>query len=218
MKRFKNLHKGGTCCVIGNGPSLDHTSLDRLAAEYKTLGSNQIYRLPFTPDYYSIIDREMLAACLPLPESFTPEMFLRAEACTPRNNPIYPIVVNGFSVDIDNFVVMGGTVTYALLQIAFYMGFETVLLVGVDHYYPKSSRYGRRRFVASGNDPDHFRPHDGRPYFLPGRTYNPPELDGVERYFAIAKDLYTQAGRRIVNLTPNSRLNVFEKDEIERWL
>lgn len=219
MNQFRNLHKGETCVIIGNGPSLDKTPLYKLGGRYVTLGSNQIYRKPFTPTYYSIIDREMMKACLPLPDDFTPRAkFIRAEACIPDNNPIYPIIVNGFSVDISNFVVMGGTVTYALLQIAFYMGFGTVLLVGVDHHYPKSSQYGRRVFTAQGDDPDHFKPADGQPYFVPGKSYNPPELSGVEHYYKIAQDLYTQAGRKIINLTIGTRLRVFERDDLKNWI
>jgi len=203
--------------VIGNGPSLDRTPLEKI--EYPTLGSNQIYRYPYTPTYYSIIDKEMMEACLPLPDDFKPkEMFLRAEACVPGNNPVYPIIVNGFSVDINNFIVMGGTVSYALLQIAFYMGFETILLVGMDHHYPKSSKHGRYRFVAEGKDPDHFTCNDGEPYFIPGKTYNPPELDGVEHYYEIAKELFTQARRRIINLTPGTKLDVFKKDKLSNWI
>lgn len=219
VAHYKNLHRGETCVIIGNGPSLNNTPLELLGEDYITFGANQIYRYPFTPDYYSIIDKEMLKACLPLPDSFNPRaMFLRAEACVPDNQYIYPIIVNGFSTDPANFVVMGGTVTYCNLQLAFYMGFTTVLLVGIDHHYPKSSKHGRVRFVATGEDPDHFRCADGRPYFEEGKIYNPPELEGVEHYFGIAKELFTQANRRIVNLTPGTKLEVFERDRLDNWL
>jgi len=214
LKRFKEIHRGQTCVIIGNGPSLNDTELNRL--HFPTFGSNQIYRLPFTPTYYSIVDEEMMKACLPLPEEFKPkEMFIRAEAGV--GNPIYPIVVRGFSVSIDNFVVIGGTVSYVLLQLAFYMRFHTMLLVGMDHHYPKSSKYGRVRFTAKGNDPDHFKTVDGKPYFEEGKVYNPPELEGVEMYYLIAKDLFQQQGCRVLNLTPGSKLNVFDKDKLENW-
>lgn len=217
LKAYKNIHRGETCVIIGNGPSLTIGQINCLSG-YTTFGSNNIYRLPFTPDYYVVVDKEMMWSILPLPKDFIPkEMFVRAEARIEGNNPLYPIVVNGFSVDIDNFVVMGGTVTYVIMQIAFYMGFKTMLLIGVDHHYKKTGGYKRLRFVAKGDDPDHFKPADGKPYFLAGKTYNPPELEGSTMYYGIAKQLFDQAGVRCVNLTPGSHLEVFKKDNLENW-
>lgn len=220
LARFKNLHRGETCVIIGNGPSLRLSDLELLSDKYITFGSNQIFRLPFAPTYYSIIDKQMMDACLPLPKDFRPkEIFLRAEACVEGNNPIYPIVAAGFGVDIANFVVMGGTVTFALMQIAFYMGFETMLLIGVDHSYPKSSLItSSRRFVADGEDPDHFKCADGKPYFKEGVTYNAPELKGTTQSYAIARQLFDQAGRRAVNISRKTALDVFEKDQLENWI
>lgn len=145
-------------------------------------------------------------------------MFLRAEVCVPGNNPIYPIVSNGFSLDMDNFVVMGGTVTYALLQIVFYMGFDTVLLVGVDHSYPKASKgKAGTQFMAEGEDPDHFETVSGIPYFTPGRKYNRPELDGTKEAYKIAKEVFKKTNKQIFNLTPRSKLDVFEKSAYKKW-
>jgi hypothetical protein len=216
LRRFKDIHKGEACVIIGNGPSLDVTPLEKF--KYITFGSNMIFRKPFFPDYYCIIDEEMMDACLPLPDMNGTTKFLRAEAQEPDNNPIYPIVVNGFSLDIANFIVMGGTVTYALLQIAFYMGFDTFLLVGVDHRYPKSADFERHKFIASGDDPDHFKCADGKPYFEEGKEFNPPELEGTARNYAIANELFQKAGKIIVNLTPNTALNIFEKGDIKNWI
>lgn len=218
LARFKNIHRGEACVVIGNGPSLKEEDVNVLAAKYPTFGSNQIYRLPFTPTYYVMVDEDMTRASLPLPDEFNPrELFVRAEAGV--GNPIYPIVVAGFSVDFPNFVVMGGTVTYAILQIAFYMGFETMLLVGVDHRYPKAGQMlPGSSFVASGDDPDHFVCADGEPYFREDAIYNAPELEGTTQSYAIAKQLFDQSGRRVINLTPRTNLDVFEKDSIDNWI
>ena len=220
-KRFANLHRGETCVIIGNGPSLNRTPLKELGEKYLTFGSNRIFELPFTPTYYCIIDELMLKACLPLPDDFNPIKFLRAEACVKGNNPIYPIVVNGFSPDISNFVVMGGTVTYAMLQIAFYMDFKTVLLVGVDHYYPQAGRMEEGlHFVAGEKDPDHFVPANGKPYFEYGKEYAAPALTGTTQSYGVAKHFYElpEFDKKIINLTPDTKLDVFEKGTFEEWL
>jgi hypothetical protein len=210
-------HTGHTAIIIGNGPSLNDVPKE-LLDKYITFGSNKIYALPYLPDYYCIIDENMLANCLPtIKAGWRPkrQMFLRAEACVEDNYPIYPIVINGFGLDINNFVVMGGTVTFAMLQIAFWMDFKTVLLVGVDHYYPKSFTGEPELFEAKGEDPDHFVCENGKPYFTPGEKYSRPE-DTTTAYM-IADNVYGQAGKKIINLTPGTKLDVFEKGVYLEW-
>lgn len=219
LEKFHGIHNHETCVIIGNGPSLDETPLEELSKLYPTFGSNMIFRKPFTPTYYCIIDELMLKACLPLPDDFRPTLFLRAEAMIHNNNPIYPIVSAGFSLNIPNFVIMGGTVTYVMMQLAFYMGFDTVLLVGVDHRYPKTGDCEPgTNFVSEGNDPDHFTPADGEPYFENKKRFNNPELDGTRIAYETANKLFIEQERKIINLTPNTALDVFEKGNIEEWL
>ena len=217
LYKFYDIHKGETCVIIANGPSLKLDDLNKL--KYPTFGSNKIYRLPFTPDYYSIIDRDMMDTCLPLPKDFTPkETFIRAECGIESNNPIYPVVINGFSLNIDNFVVMGGTVTFAMMQIAFYMGFETFLLIGLDHYYPKAGKgVPGDGFIATGNDPDHFKCADGKPYFDEGKYFNRPETEALTQSYQMFQDLCDSKGRKVINITKGTHLNVFKKGRIEEW-
>lgn len=213
LRRFKDIHRGETAVIIGNGPSLNMTPPNH---KYITFGSNKIFRYPFTPTYYCMVDEAMMETC-PLPEDFKPkEMFIRAEAGI--GNPIYPVVANGFSTDITNFVVMGGTVTYAMMQIAFYMGIRNILLIGVDHHYPKTNQFAGHQIIAAGDDPDHFRTSDGKPYFDEGKIFNAPELEGTTKSYAAAQELFSKAGGKIINLTPGTKLNVFEKGKFERYL
>ena len=216
-RKFLDIHRGETCVIIGNGPSLDKVPNEWLD-KHITFGSNQIYRKPFTPDYYCIIDEAMMYRCLPtLKEGWRPkrQMFIRAECGLKDNWWIYPIVMNGYSRDINGFVVMGGTVTYAMFQLATFMGFSRVLLVGVDHYYPKSMTGKAGAFTAKGKDPDHFTCADGKPYFEPGKVYARPE-DTTMSYQA-AKMFCDQFNIEVINLTEGSRLNVFKKGSIKEY-
>ena len=213
--QFLDIHRGETCVIIGNGPSLDKVP-NKWLDKYITFGSNQIYRKPYTPDYYCIIDEAMMYRCLPqLRSGWRPkrQMFIRAEACIEDNYWIYPVVLNGYSRDINGFVVMGGTVTYAMMQLATFMGFGKILLVGVDHHYPKSMTGEAGAFVAKGDDPDHFTCDDGEPYFQPGEVYARPE-DTTRSYMA-AKQFFDEFGVKCINLTEGTKLDVFEKGEIK---
>jgi hypothetical protein len=224
IQQFKDTHKGETCLVIGNGPSLDVTPLEKLAGKYPSFGANKIYdsvaHPDFMPDYWTCIDDLMLTDCVPYllehPE-LAAERFVPRTIPMPKSHGLNTIVEIGFSKDAAEKVYLGGTVTYVNLQLAYYMGFTRVLLVGIDHRYPHSSKGGTpgSRFIAKGQDMDHFASRNGS-YFQEGRIYNRPELDAIERYFfPLAKRAFNG---QAINLTPNSAENVFEKGEFDKWL
>jgi hypothetical protein len=223
IQQFKDIHKGETCLVIGNGPSLDNTPLEKLVDKYKTFAANKIYdsavHPDIIPDYWTCIDDLMLTDCVPYllahPE-FIAERFVPRTIPLPKSHGLTTIVDIGFSTNAAEKVFLGGTVTCVNLQLAYYMGFSTVLLVGIDHAYPKSSKDGRpgSKFIAQGKDEDHFASKSGE-YFAEGKIYNRPELDAIERYFF---PLAKRNIKRIVNLTPESAEQVFEKGKFEEWL
>lgn len=214
---FKNLHSGETCVVIGNGPSLNKVPKEFLD-KHITFGSNKIFRLPYKPDYYTFADKTAMESCLPAIEAgWRPkrQMFLRAEACVKDNHPIYPVVLNGFSHNILNLVVMGGTATYVLLQIANYMGFKKIYLVGVDHHYRKMGVGKPGFFEASGKDPDHFVCGDGKPYYTPGDICMKPEDTTI--VYRWAKEFFDKSGVEVINLTEGTKLDVFKKGNIKEY-
>ncbi len=223
IQDFKDEHKGETVVVIGNGPSLKDTPLQALMYKYPSFGANKIWGIGFTPDFWTCCDDVMLTDCVPWvlahPE-FISERFVPRSIPLPHSHGLTVAIESGFSLDASEKVVIGGTVTYINLQLAYYMGFATVLLVGIDHKYPKAAKTGKpgHKFIADGDDPDHFKMADGSAYFTPGRIYNRPELGATELYYAQARRVFEGAGRKIVNLTPGSALNVFEKQDWSKWL
>jgi len=214
---IRDIHYGETCVVIGNGPSLNKVPKEFLD-KHITFGSNRIFDLPYTPNYYCIIDDFMLTDCLPkIKSGWRPKnkMFLRAECGIEDNWHIYPVVLNGYSTDVSNFVVMGGTVTFAMLQIATFMGFKKILLVGVDHYYPKSMTGNYGVLTSDGEDPDHFVCEGGKPYFKKGRKYARPQ-DTTATYIA-ASMFFDEFGVECINLTEGSKLDVFKMEDIKEY-
>ena len=47
--------------------------------------------------------------------------------------------------------------TYVALQVAFYLGFEQVILIGVDHNFATKGK-PNTTVVSQGDDPNHFNP------------------------------------------------------------
>ncbi len=218
IEDFKDIHKGQTAVIVGNGPSLDKTPLEKLAAKYITFGANKIYDYPFQPTYWLCGDGLMLTDCIPWivahPE-WNPEKFVPRDVPLPGANLMTLEIGIGFSQDAALKIFMGGTVSYMAMQLAKYMGFTRLLLVGMDHNYTKTVKGGRpgSRFIAEGVDPDHFNGKNGE-YFTPGKIYNRPELEGTEKFF------YPLANKNldIINISAESALTVFKKDKAEKWI
>jgi hypothetical protein len=218
LRKFKDLHAGETCVIMGNGPSLIDVSRT-LLANYPTFGVNKVYLLKggYIPTYYTVIDEQMLMNISKhiSTDDFAPKaMFIRRPYPIPGCHWINCVVESSFSRDINEKVVMGGTVTYANLQIAYYMGFTTALLVGVDHDYGK---YNRKtpggKFLAQGSDNAHFHPD----YFTHGEIYNAPELKGTEIMYALANMVWMKDNRKIINLTPDTKLEEFDQGKYQEW-
>lgn len=223
IQDFKDAHKGETALVIGNGPSLDDTPLEALGKLYPTFGANKIYNYPYKPTYYACVDRDMFHDCVPWLMAHTeyrPAIFLPREIPFPGSHGLNVTVNSPFSIDAQDFVTLGGTVTFVNLQLAYYMGFTTVLLVGVDHRYPDMNGGAPgSKFIAAGGDKSHFRGAEDVDYFEAGRVYNRPELTATgARVYPAARQMYERAGRRIINLTPGTALEAFQKDTFAHWL
>ena len=214
--RFKNAHSGETCLVIGNGPSLKNVPLDFLRF-YPSFGSNRIWRI-FQPTYYCCTDPLDLAKNRDVINAMTCPKFVRAgndvdgyqlEVVLDNHHPAWLTFTYDPAVPP---IYDGCTVTYIALQLAYYMGFTTVGLVGVDHRYTwKGDRFTQQ--VGDGNDPNHW----AADYHLPGEIWQPPNLARNEVSYGIAQKVYSEAGRRIINLTEGSALSVFPKDTVANW-
>lgn len=147
IARFKNIHKGGRCFIIGNGPSLRYEDLEKLRKENEIcFGCNRIYlAYPDTewrPDYYVAVDyiiiRKDRARILELGGT----RFIRHSYCQTEDWTKYgiyefrgiagPLHEPRISFDMMEGVYTGNTVVYDALQIALYMGFQEIYLLGVD--------------------------------------------------------------------------------------
>ena len=225
LTKFKDIHQGEVGLIIGNGPSLKDCPIE-LMEKYISFGANKIYRFPpkvggFCPNYYTVIDEHMIHNISRelndlVKNGYKPDaMFIRRPYPIRGAYHINTIVAAGFSTNINKSVVMGGTVTYASLQIAWYMGIRTVLLVGVDHNYPTFEGAPQGAiFQAEGPDFAHF----DEEYFTEGEFYAAPALEGSLEYYKMAKMVFSSEEDRIINLTPGTAEDVFEKGEYAVWL
>jgi hypothetical protein len=100
----------------------------------------------------------------------------------------------------------GWTVTYAALQVAYFLGFSEVVLIGLDHRFTFQGDSNQRQ-VLHGQDSNHFDPN----YFGGGQEWDTPDLLNSERSYQVARDFYEVNGRRIIDATVDGACQVFEK-------
>lgn len=153
LKEFKNIHKGESCFIIGNGPSLRIEDLEAIAKKgIPTFATNRIYNLfdnsDWRPTYYACED-EIIAddaginiysgfvKFIPIELKWDYDINVHDAIYFHRQYRSKKIYKHGFSPDISVGIASRGTVTYTCMQIAVYMGFEMIYLLGVDHNYKK---------------------------------------------------------------------------------
>jgi hypothetical protein len=219
----KNRHHGETAILICNGPSLHQVDF-HLIRKYPIIGLNKIYlgitRFGITPRYYVAVDRLVIEqshqqiAMLPCVKFLPVELFGCAQLPPPplcfllkTENP-----TEHFYQDISAGVNQGSTVTYVALQIAFFMGFSKVIIVGMDHRYHFSGKPHEKKHFT-GDDLNHFDPS----YFRDQQWHN-PDLATIEQSYRVARWKFECAGRRIIDCTINGACDVFEKNSLEQAL
>ena len=111
-----------------------------------------------------------------------------------------------FAHDITRRVWEGATVTNVALQLAFYMGFQQVILIGVDHNFT-SKGDANKTVVSTGDDPNHFSAN----YFGKGFRWQLPDLDTSEIGYKKARQAYHHAGREALDATVGGKLTIFPK-------
>jgi hypothetical protein len=218
---YKNAHQGESCFLIGNGPSLRQMDLSPLR-ERVTIGLNKIYllfdKLGFQTTYLTAANPYVIQqaaeefASLSMPQ-FTVMWGREFSAKHPNVLFLREKYQPLFSTDITKGVNIDSTVTYLAMQIAYYMGFETVVLIGVDHSF-QSKGDPHTTVKLGGSDPNHFDPS----YFGYGVPWQLPDLDGSARAYQRAKGIFEASGRRILDATVGGKLQVYEKISYERAL
>ncbi|HSV86251.1 MAG TPA: 6-hydroxymethylpterin diphosphokinase MptE-like protein, partial [Levilinea sp.] len=144
LAKLKDIHRGKRCFIIGNGPSLKNTDLGKLRNEY-TIGMNRFYLafpdLGFRTNYYLSVNDLVVEQCAADIQALELPRFVSWRArrwLKPQENLYFlHTTYTGprFSTDLTGRLWEGATVTYSALQTAFYLGFEQVILIGVDHSF-----------------------------------------------------------------------------------
>lgn len=216
VKWLKDRHKGETVVLVANGPSLNKMDL-RWLNRYVTIGMNKIYlgfkKFGFYPNYYVCVNDKVIEQseeqiramnCVKFISNRAPGKRIGENALTYLINADYR--KERFSKDLAKGLREGGTVTYAALQIAYYLGFSKVIIIGMDHNFTFEGQPNESR-VMNGADVNHFVEN----YFGYGQEWDNPDLDKSEQSYLVARDTYCEERREILDATVSGKCNIFRK-------
>lgn len=126
---------------------------------------------------------------------------------TNREKPLLP----EFSEDLVRGIHDAGTVTYINLQLALYMGFKNIFLIGVDHNYKvkKTIETDNPDILVSDYDvdPNHFSPN----YTPKGHKMAVPRITIMESAYYKARKVAEARGVNIYNATKGGYLKVYHR-------
>jgi hypothetical protein len=221
----RNSEAGLTGVLIGTGPSLKALDLRRFGG-IPTIGCNKLFLLDeayrFRPRHLVVEDRLVL------------EDVAEALRAYEGSRKWYPIDRYGiddadyyfalwrqyepFPQFTSNFcreVFTGWTVSYIMIQLAIFLGWSRILLVGMDGIGSlPHAIYDGPVAQSTEADQNHFDPR----YYGPGQRFHQPRPKATRVALELARDELAVRGVEILNCSPSSKLSVFPKrslDELE---
>jgi hypothetical protein len=245
VRSYRNRFIGKRCFIMGNGPSLNETPLEKLEDEY-VWGLNRCHllfdRISWRPKFITAVDDVVipdiadeiqgLVTTYPNISFFFPEDFYRKAILASNKNvlwfrqrPMDPFkgALGFFSSNAGCYLRVPHTVSITALQLAVYMGFNPIYLIGCDTSYtiPEDVEAEGMTFdPASGekidgyvmtsktnNDPNHFTSE----YFGSGSRWHHPNVKGMIFGYQVAKKCCDRRGIDVFNATIGGKLEVFSR-------
>ncbi len=221
LRQFKDKHKGQDCFIIGNGPSLKNMDLSPLK-EYHSFGQNKIFlifeKVDLNLSYLVAVNKLIIEQSAQEFETIKCPVFVSYTAAKgivkekPNIQRLHTLNLWSFYEDISQPICEGNTVTFVSLQIAYYMGFSRVFLIGVDHSF-KQSGQSHETQVYKGEDENHFHPD-----YFKGQQWQLADVYGSEVSYHLANYFFTKDQRQIFDATVGGKLEVFPKISFEEAL
>lgn len=217
---YKNIHLGQRCFIVATGPSLRVDDLNLLESNHEIcISMNRIYNIfdetKWRPDYYVIQDLKMIEdlketiSALDLPVKFvsgaSSDYWEQKVSSKSIKFNFVNLLEMGklpfFSNRVDKCIYEGMTVTYACLQMAVYMGFKEIYLLGLDHNYSNDLYAGSNHFAGYDTDKR--------------IRLNTVHIGQNELAYISAKKYAEQNGIKIYNATRGGKLEVFERKDFD---
>lgn len=227
LRKFKDKYKGKRCFIVGNGPSLSEKDLELIKNEY-SFATNRIYNIfqktTWRPSFYVCVDPIQLSVNKSDIESKSMSNTVKFISCRANIGGVNCYKINDkryyvinpyrdykvkFSTNIDKFVITHSTVVYVAMQLALYMGFDEIVLLGLDHNFKVMTDKNNKIVINDKVSKNHFseqKESDQNIVF---------DANGANRDYEAFKLVANQKNIKIINATRGGFLELFQRKCLE---
>lgn len=223
LKKLKNTKVGKRCFIVGNGPSLTIADLEKIQNE-DSFAVNRIYKIfgetQWRPTFYTSQDTRILDEVKKDMDIMLQEcegVFLNSYVTNDGNevenkDNLYYFFINSekffpklarFSNNVSRWIYDGLTVAYANIQLAVYMGYSEIYLIGTDNNYS----------IVLKSDGTVEQKEQTVNYMkgLEGEVLFYPQIDNAILAYRKARQVCEKKGIIIKNATRGGKLEEFER-------
>ncbi len=220
IRGLKNSHLNERCFIVGNGPSLTIEDLN-LIKDDDCFAANLIYRVfektKWRPKYYVLIDRYAdtgnVLDTLDIPYLFIGDYYWKHRGmnnlnaiCIHSERAIGNEKVH-FSENIEKVVYGNYTVTHVMIQLAAFMGYKEIYLLGMDHSYALT--YNKDGRVIEDNNIKSHVFEDRNPKDVIA------DIEGMNKAYIACRNYAKNNSIKIINVTRGGKLEWFPRLTLE---
>lgn len=220
---FYNSCQGKRCFIIGNGPSLNVDDLEKIKKE-DCFACNHIEKIfdktSWRPKYYTVQDAYFADEINPseYKKIFLSSYYLRKNKFDKRKciglnvkeklGKDYP----EFNEKVYNYIYDGGTVVYTNMQLAVFMGYSQIYLLGIDN-----------DFMILVDDKGKTIHREGKNHFYDDsehkeRERNATNIKKLNNAYRTAKNYCDFHNIKIYNASKGGKLDIYEKIDLDTVL
>ena len=216
LNKLRNAHVGETAVILCNGPSLTDIDFNCLKGTF-CFGLNKINLLfshtDFRPSCVVAVNNLVIEQNKKYFSEIDIPLFVDSinarRVLSPNQNHVHLCCYEkGFSLDPRIYVSQGGTVTFVAMQLAFFMGFKNVALIGCDHHF-QFVGHPHEELQCGTRDPNHFHAD----YFA-GCKWHSPDLEMSEKSYQEAFKVFHKFKRRLVNCSTKTELKTLPRMDL----
>lgn len=230
---YKNKHKGERCFLVGNGPSLRMEDLEKISGE-TSFACNIIYKVydkvAWRPTYHfmsdvvavhAVMEAGKLSEVLKRPLFSSKDVYDRING--DKDNVIYLNRINQKHYKVsDNilgyYVPAQATVMTLMIEMAVYMGFQEIYLVGVDCTNTFTEGHFEDSYTDKSVDEynlEWVRKKTNRPNLTLYELGEERRLRSLDAYRKL-KEYAQRKHVKIYNATRGGALEVFERVDLDK--
>ncbi|EHQ28453.1 motility associated factor glycosyltransferase family protein [Mucilaginibacter paludis] len=220
--KLKDSQKGKKAVMMFNGPSLLKTNFSLLGDVF-TMGLNKINliteELGFSPSIiiaFDILLNRQNADFLKNSEKFL--KIINYHSLKDLNKTAEDLIYlyyfddNSFNYNPARVLSNQGSTPFIAFQIAYFMGFQEIAIIGADHNFPDIKPLA----IVKNEEEDKFHFH--KDYHKKGESNQYPDKIKLDMIFRDVGLAFEEKGRKIYNATEGGKLEIFERISLEEFL